>query len=205
MESVDARASKYPPLSRGKRRDIECTNAERLHFAGHGISEIPDTASLSIDVPSPPSPSLHPSPRRWFRSLGGYADEILVRKTLARRTRFSLARRKKSVDSTVRVSPNKSGQEAETITDSFRTPDAPGLSDRPSVKRSCEWLNSSASDLARYEGAREIRGNNEIAAISYAARFIAGASCVVRRALLYYWQRHRSMLAIERSPDRMSV
>lgn len=35
------------------------TNAERVHFTGHGISEISRyRLSLSIDVPSPPSPFL---------------------------------------------------------------------------------------------------------------------------------------------------
>lgn len=39
------------------------TNAERVHFTGHGISEISRyRLSLSIDVPSPPSPLLSFAP-----------------------------------------------------------------------------------------------------------------------------------------------
>lgn len=45
---------------------------------------------------------------------------------------------------------------------------------------------------------REIRGNNEIVAISYAARLLLLAPVVSCGALLYCWQSRRLMLAIEK-------
>jgi len=104
-----ARASIYHLAGREETRPS--TNAERVHFAGHGISEISRyRLSLYRRSFAALSPSLLFPPHQRYRSLAlsdENADDTLIPTTHAQRT-FPLKQRKKSVNPGTHFS-NKNG------------------------------------------------------------------------------------------------